>query len=285
MIAVVSFLVVVTLSLIIERIATVALTLTGLSRDAAKFQARSAFTGTGFTTSEAEMVVGHPVRRRILMMLMGLRSFEIVTGVSTLVLTFVSAGSSGEGLVRVIWLGGGLVALGLTARSKWVDRRLTRAIAWALRRWTTIEVRDYTTLLGLAAGHTVLEMPVDVESWMAHRRLEELELPEEGVTVLAIQRADGDFVGAPHNATVIYPRDTLILYGRVERLAEINRRQSGPGGDQAHHDAVRSQRRIVQKQDAQELAWRDRQRDLGGVSESPQHPSNQHAPLRESSTR
>ncbi|MGZ3673172.1 MAG: potassium transporter TrkA, partial [Ktedonobacterales bacterium] len=51
MVALVSFLLVLTLSLIIERIATVALTLTGLSRDAAAFQARSAFTGTGFTTS------------------------------------------------------------------------------------------------------------------------------------------------------------------------------------------------------------------------------------------
>ena len=44
MIALVSFLVVVTLSLVVERIATVALTLTGLSRDAAWFQARSALT-------------------------------------------------------------------------------------------------------------------------------------------------------------------------------------------------------------------------------------------------
>jgi hypothetical protein len=50
------------LSLIITRIATTALSLTGLSWEAARFQARSAFTGTGFTTTEAERVVDHPVR-------------------------------------------------------------------------------------------------------------------------------------------------------------------------------------------------------------------------------
>ena len=88
MVALISFLLVVTLSLIIERVATVALTLTGLSHDAAKFQVRSALTGTGFTTDEAENVVSHPARRRIVMLLMGIRTFELITGVSTLVLTF-----------------------------------------------------------------------------------------------------------------------------------------------------------------------------------------------------
>lgn len=44
--------------------------MTGMSLDHARFQARSAFTGTGSTTSEAEAVVTHPARRRIVMALM-----------------------------------------------------------------------------------------------------------------------------------------------------------------------------------------------------------------------
>ncbi len=66
MVALISFLLVVTFSLIVERVATVALTLTGLSRDAAQFQARSAFTGAGFTTGEAEQTrtKGRHARRR-----------------------------------------------------------------------------------------------------------------------------------------------------------------------------------------------------------------------------
>jgi len=39
---------------------TVALTHTGLSRESARFQARSAFTGAGFTTSEPGWTVGSP---------------------------------------------------------------------------------------------------------------------------------------------------------------------------------------------------------------------------------
>ena len=41
---------VVAVSILVTRIATRAFMLTGLSRDAARFQARSIITGTGFTT-------------------------------------------------------------------------------------------------------------------------------------------------------------------------------------------------------------------------------------------
>lgn len=74
MLSIVSLLIVLTLSILVTRIATVALAHTGLSRESAKFQARSAFTGVGFTTNESEKVVNHPIRRRILLlrMLLGL---------------------------------------------------------------------------------------------------------------------------------------------------------------------------------------------------------------------
>ena len=79
MLPVISLLVALTFALVITRVATVALTLTGLPKQSARFQARSAFTGTGFTTGEAESVLGHPVRRRIIMLLMLLGNLGLVT--------------------------------------------------------------------------------------------------------------------------------------------------------------------------------------------------------------
>ena len=67
MAAVVSLLLIIALSLLITRIASVAFVHTGLSREVARFQARYAFSGVGFSTSEAESIVGHPVRRRIVL--------------------------------------------------------------------------------------------------------------------------------------------------------------------------------------------------------------------------
>ena len=54
MVAVLTLLSVVAISIIIVRVATKALQLTGLPAEAARFQAYSAFSGTGFTTEEAE---------------------------------------------------------------------------------------------------------------------------------------------------------------------------------------------------------------------------------------
>ena len=100
MIAILSLLTVLVISLIITRIATIALTYTGLSRQSAKFQARSAFTGVGFTTSESEKVVNHPVRRRILLVMMLVGNAGIVTAITTLILGFIQVPSAGSMVAR-----------------------------------------------------------------------------------------------------------------------------------------------------------------------------------------
>jgi Trk-type K+ transport system membrane component len=52
MIAVVSLLLVLTISMVVTRVASVALVHTGMGPEAARFQARSALTGAGFTTND-----------------------------------------------------------------------------------------------------------------------------------------------------------------------------------------------------------------------------------------
>ena len=69
MLSVLTLIFVVALSMFVTKAATIALMHTGMSRERARFQARSAFSGAGFTTSESEVVVKHPVRRRIIMVL------------------------------------------------------------------------------------------------------------------------------------------------------------------------------------------------------------------------
>ena len=132
-IGVIAAITVLALSLIITRLATSALALTGLSHEAARFQARSAFTGTGFTTSEAEKVVDHPVRRRIILLLMTARSAGLVTIIITLILSF-GTGAGRSQLLRLLGLAGGVAVLWLISGSKQVDRYLERIIERALAR-------------------------------------------------------------------------------------------------------------------------------------------------------
>ncbi len=60
MLPLVSLILIITLSVLITRIATIALQHTGLSKQSAAFQARSAYTGVGFTTSESEEMGSSP---------------------------------------------------------------------------------------------------------------------------------------------------------------------------------------------------------------------------------
>lgn len=243
-----------TLSLLINRIATVALTITGLSREAAKFQARSAFTGVGFTTNEAELIVNHPVRRRIAMLLMLLGNVGVVTSISSLLLTFIDTGGIVQSLVRVLFLVAGLLVLWGLATSPRVDRFLSRLILWALRRYTRLEIRDYVSLLNLSGEYQVTELEVQVGSWLADRRLSKLQLNQEGILVLGIWRGNGRYVGAPRGNTLIRPRDTLILYGRSSVLSNLDIRNADLAGEQAHQQAVVEQRRQVQRQEQEEEA-------------------------------
>jgi hypothetical protein len=85
------------------------------------------------------------------MLLMLLGNAGIVTVVSSLILSFVDAGGMHEWLPRMLALVAGLAVLVAVATSAWVDRHLERVIAWALARWTSLDVHDYASLLRRSA--------------------------------------------------------------------------------------------------------------------------------------
>lgn len=252
MAAAASFLVAVTLSLLLTRIGTVALVLTGMSSEAARFQARSAFSGVGFTTTESEQVLEHPVRRRIIMVLMLVGSAGVASVVATLVLSFVGAASLAQGLSRIAVLLAGLVLLLVVSRSSLVERSLSRMIERALRRFSDLEVRDYAGLLRLHGSWTVVELAVEEDDWISNRALSELDLPHEGVLVLGIERADHRYVGAPKGSARLLPGDTVLLYGPEEILADIDVRKSGASGEAARKTAMATYSRWIAEQQAGE---------------------------------
>jgi hypothetical protein len=215
----VSVLVVLVVSLLIARVGTVALTLTGMSRESARFQAQSAFFGVGYTTTEAESVVSHPVRRRIIMAMILAGNAGVITTVGTLLLSF---DSSDDTWTTVAVLVGGMVVLGALALSRPVDRVLTRLIRRALRRWTDLDVRDYAGLLELGEGYAVAELEVEETDWIAGRELGELTLRDSGIVVLGIHRRNTAYVGAPEETTTVCPGDVLTVYGLEERVEALD---------------------------------------------------------------
>lgn len=251
-------------SLIVTRVATVALTLTGLSRETARFQARSALSGAGFTTSESEMVVNHPVRRRIMMTLIFIGSVGLVSvmaSVSALLITSQGvADLSLKGLLVIV----GLVGIYFLASSKAFDRALRPIMTRALKRYTDLDVRDYAALLEIAGDYAVMELHVRESDWLADQSLKQLRLPDEGVLVLGIKRSKETYVGAPEGDTIVQAGETLVLYGRRQRLRELDQRDRVTGAIK-HQTAKQEQQTLSRLQDPIRSGYRRIRKRVRGM--------------------
>lgn len=243
MIGVLSLLVTLALSTIVTRVAAMALMFTGLSREAAKFQARSAFTGSGFTTQESEMVVTHPVRRQIVMVLMLLGNVGVATVAATVMVSIMSTSNSTwqTQLLLFVVLIGGVAFLWVFFTSRWVERHMNRGIAWLLKRLTDLDVRDYVSLLELSRGYAVTEILVESRDWMAEKTLASLRLSDEGILILSIRRDGGIYHGTPRGEDVIHAGDVLIVYGNLDDVDKLDKRRAGFRGDKEHEISVEQQ--------------------------------------------
>lgn len=255
-----------TLSMFIVRAGGLALCRTGLSREAAMFQSQSAFMGVGFTTSESEVVVDHPVRRRIIRALMLLGFVSVTSTMSTLVVTFMQPRSMNP-LLEIALVGGGIALLWTADRFGPVQRLIDRSVTRALESATDLEAVDYEELMNLRKGYAVGHVTVEEGSWLVHETLRALRLADEGLLVLSIERQNGTTIATPEAETELQVGDRLLCYGQSGTLVEVGERRGGQDGDRVHENVVREhQMAVVEEriQDETKDAAADRESPHGG---------------------
>ena len=236
MIAILSLIVVLNLSLLITRVGSEALVMTGVSRQIARFQARSAFSGVGFTTKVSEQLVNNPMRRSVIMWLMLLGNVGFVTVLSSLVLSFTGKEAFTHWWHWALFFGG-ITGFWILASSKAVERVMSRAIRRGLRRWTALDRADYAHLLHLSEDYIVVSLRVDTQLWMKDRTLAELHLEQKGMLPLGVEHADGTYHGLPDEQTRLESGQSLVVYGPVDAInalkadVEEAEKTSPPGGD------------------------------------------------------
>ena len=222
LVSVFTLLLAVLISFLIIRVATVALTLTGMATEAAKFQARSAYLGVGFTTSESEAMVNHPLRRRILMQLMLAGNIGAVTVLSTLLISFVHSEDATETVRCAAILGGGLLSLFLLIRSQTFDRALSRLIRWCLARITDLESPDLGTMLHLYGDdYGVAELVVRDHGSLHGHTLDALALDQRGLVVLGVADRHGSYHGVPPRDQPLDHGDVVVVYGPATALSQV----------------------------------------------------------------
>ncbi len=212
-------LIVILVSIVIVRIGGFALQLTGIDPDVARFQALSAFTGTGFTTREAERVVGHRTRRRIVTILIILGNAGLVTVIATSVASFTQVSGYTWFFIRLAIIVGGIFGLyRLIIRSKfgqWIVERVGRPLVnRILREAPAVEEifhagKDWVVSLIVIGGSS------------KNIGLSVADITAEGdIEILGIDRAD-TYVTRPNREEKIVKGDSLLVYASRKTVKRI----------------------------------------------------------------
>ncbi|MCA9472391.1 MAG: hypothetical protein MRJ96_15025 [Nitrospirales bacterium] len=225
--AALSIVVLLTISIFLIRIASVALRLTGLEEQSAKFQALSAFSGTGFTTRESESIVNYPIRRKIITIMIVVGNLGLVSVFATLVVSLVHTEGKVHAIAQQIaWLGGGLALLWFFILNKRVEDLMCLVIGKVLRSATILGKRRSHRLAQIGENDSVCEHPV-AATWLEPTgSLRTSDLDRLGLTVLAVRGLSGEITNNFSSTDQLEAGDSLVLYGsdsgheRLEQMAQ-----------------------------------------------------------------
>ncbi|MBD3379169.1 MAG: hypothetical protein GF408_01760 [Candidatus Omnitrophica bacterium] len=210
-----------TISAFIVKIATVALNLTGMDNKRAFFQALSAFTGTGFTTRDSELIVTNDVRRKIIIMLMILGNAGLVSVITTLTLSFFTGdGSIAQTLLNITIILLAILLLIRLSLNKGLARKLTKKIQNKLVKSSTFTKRPVEEILRLAEGYGIAEVTLKDDCADIGNTLLDSSFRQNDILIIAIERAN-QVIPAPHATDVLRPNDTLICYGKLSNISKI----------------------------------------------------------------
>jgi hypothetical protein len=218
--AVATFLIVAVITLVFGQLATGALIATGVPPEIAAFQARSAFSGAGFTTTEAENVVNHPVRRKIIATTMFVGSLGTPTLVVTVLLGLIAPGP-GSTTERTIVTVAGVAGILLLV----LNRPIRRLLVGIGRRYTVRHLQpafgaNADEILRLGDDFVIDAVELRHDPQGGPRSLRALRQAFAGCIVLGIRRQD-EYLGEPPVDIDLRLGDELIVYGRSDRIAQL----------------------------------------------------------------
>jgi len=226
------FITIIITAFMIIRIGAIAFQLTGLDWSVAKFQALSCFTSTGFTTSEAELIVSNRQRRRIASILIVLGHAGFVTMIATLANSLRAYRIIEEKLTKsllpsvpvslVPWINLAIIGIALyvlykiSTNSKLV-KKLTNFLRKRIIKKELIQQVSFEELMLSTGGYGVARISVCAGSPVLGKSLSESALRSQDITVLAITRDSKTKANPPANMKLLL-NDELLCFGKLENI-------------------------------------------------------------------
>ena len=214
--AVVPLLIMVVVFFFVVRIATIVLKLTGMDEKTSRFQTISAFTGTGFTTKEAETILEDRIRRKTIIFLMVLGKVGIVSVMISLFLSFGKDNLEADLWKTVILFVFILIFYKTTtlrgfsrALNKFIEKRI---VARGIIRQKTLEELFY-----LPKGYGLTQLAITKDSKEIGLSLADAGFIKKGILILSIERKD-QLIALPQAHDQILEGDKLLCYGIIENM-------------------------------------------------------------------
>ena len=220
---------------LVIKIGGAAFELTGMDPEQSHFQALSAFTGTGFTTRESELIVVHKQRRKIASSLIILGNAGFVTLIATLVNSIKSTAPGST--ISIPGLSKGIPAflvpymtLSFILIILYVIHRLFRSskLAIILKQKVQQKMIDnkyiqpvcFEEFLLSTSGYGVSQIEIIENNPLLGKTLSESRLREHGILVLSVERGDEHILN-PSPDIRFTQRDRLVCFGRLDDIRKI----------------------------------------------------------------
>jgi hypothetical protein len=189
---------------------------TGLDRKIARFQVISMLTGTGFTTGESELIIDHPVRRRLgaFLILFGAFSLAVIISAISNLLT------DNFYTMEIAYIAGGLLVLLFVLRVPFLQRSMSQKMKSELKENYELADLPISDVLLMDDDDEVREIPINEDSRFADKTFDEIVDKEDDVMLLFIKRGEINIRNKAYD-TKIEPGDKLVLYGNNPKIEEI----------------------------------------------------------------
>ena len=204
--------------LLILWIGSIALESTGLERAKSRFQALSALTGTGFTTTQAEAIVEHPKRRQIVTYLIFLGN----TGIVAFIILVVLYARSGIAAPSILLITITVVVLLVIALSFWLGLidKLTNSFLKMMRKSHEESDLKVERVLHQTGDYALVQITVGKGSKIIGSNLKDTDFERNEIAVLAIERVDKS-IAQPGFTEQLKAGDLLLCYAKSTSINAI----------------------------------------------------------------
>lgn len=215
MILVVTFIVLLTIFILIVDFFAVLFSLTGVPIEKARFQVVSLLTSTGFTTRESELIVQHPIRRKLALSLMLFSYGSTVTFISFIVnLISKSLINTKSTVMFVVFIV--LVTIFLKSSLMANIEYIVENIVEHSKIWKKLNSK-YLNIITKHKGYGICEVYLNDTSYLIGKSIRNSRLKDKEIQVLSIDKGH-TLINFPSPDYIFEEDDKVTVYGNIKNI-------------------------------------------------------------------